>query len=89
MVNQEEQQRRELITKMVKEFCMRLREHTDSVQVMTTFHSEDGETSQSFEYGLGSFHARFGNVREWLLTQEEYMREWARTKADEDERDNE
>lgn len=83
-----EDQREEVVTKMVDDFVIRVGEHVESVQVFVSYQSESGETTRSYTKGMGNLHARHGHVREWMLIQEEYAREWARNHA-EDERDNE
>ena len=41
---------------------------------MTTKRKEDGNT-RSIRWGDGNFYARMGVVREWLLIEEQRMRE--------------
>lgn len=48
-----------------------LGEHFDSVQIFATLH---GEGTQSFNYGLGNWYARYGQVCEWKTRQDEISR---------------
>lgn len=43
------------IRSLVDDACIRLIEHVDSVQIMVTFHAENGETTSSYEKGMGNF----------------------------------
>lgn len=67
---------------MVKRVAAQLGEHYDSVQIFAT-RSESGQGGTVHaEYGVGNWYARFGQVREWLSTQEEVAKESVR-KGDE------
>lgn len=55
-----------------------LRQHFDTVRIFATkYDNETGET-WSFDEGAGSFPAQYGQIREWLLIQDEYAKGWAR-----------
>lgn len=73
------------IRSLVDDACIRLIEHVDSVQIMVTFHAENGETTSSYEKGMGNFFARLGQVSEWLAMQREYERCEARRRDNADE----
>ena len=62
------------IKHLVDDACTRLIEHVDSVQILVTFHTEDGQPTSSYETGRGNFFARLGQVVEWLEMQREYER---------------
>lgn len=53
-----------------------LLEHFDSVQIFVTSKSGEGKdrTTDGIDCGGGNFYARIGQVREWILTQDEYVR---------------
>jgi hypothetical protein len=49
-----------------------LGEHFDTVQVFVTRHGPDGTGNAGF--GEGSWYARYGQVREWLIREDEKIR---------------
>jgi hypothetical protein len=57
-----------------------LREHFDSVQIFASRWNPDGKESDTFSYsmGQGNYNARYGQVRGWILKQEEQYRVEAR-----------
>lgn len=73
----------ERVQTIVENACTLIVEHVESVQVVVTIHSEDWDSSRSITCGRGSLYARLGAVREWLLMQDEYIRDHARKTADE------
>jgi hypothetical protein len=77
---------KEQLKEMVEGCVIKLSEHFDSVRIIATRHAVDGEsnTSAMFDDGAGNFYAQMGSVREWLVIQEQYQRNWA-IKKDSDE----
>lgn len=62
----------ETVQKMAVEFLQSVIEHADSVQVLITF-SENGVT-RSYENGRGNWFARYGQMRQWVIKEEEKFR---------------
>lgn len=64
---------------MLREATVKLSEHFDSIRIIGTRHALDGEadTTAMIDDGAGNFHAQLGSVREWLVIQEQYQRNWA------------
>jgi hypothetical protein len=60
-----------------------LAEHFDSVQVFVTVHNGGKEATRALESGSGNFYARLGQVREWVAIQDQYQRNWAIKKDNE------
>jgi|APGre2960657505_1045072.scaffolds.fasta_scaffold00531_16 hypothetical protein len=57
---------------LVKKACQELGEHFDSVQIFVSRHEqgiEEGTLDAS--WGVGNFFSRFGQIKFWLLKQEE------------------
>lgn len=67
----------EEITKIVQECATKIAEHVDTVQIMVTFHRGGEVLTKSYEYGIGNFYARQGQVDEWLRIQRQYQRNYA------------
>ena len=70
------------IEKLAEDFASRLAEHSDSVRIFVTKQG-DGSASNSgyFSTGRGSLFAQIGQVKEWIITQDEYVKENARRNA--------
>jgi hypothetical protein len=56
----------------LREVVAKLGEHFDCIQIFASKY-EDGDTI-SWHQGLGHWTARYGQVREWVIKQEEGMR---------------
>jgi len=69
---------------LVKKAAADLGEYYDSVQIFATRH-ESGEREGTVHaaWGIGNFYARYGQVREWLVTQEEGTRQQVRKESGE------
>ena len=48
---------------------------------------EDEDTDLLCEHGSGSIYARVGSVRDWLLRQDEYTRQYAKDEEGDDDDD--
>lgn len=73
---------RELISKL----AMELGEHFESVRIFVSYKSESGTgNSIGVDCGNGNLYSQLGQVREWLICQDEYARDHARKQANEDE----
>lgn len=60
---------------LVKKLASELGEHFDTVQVFCTRHepgSDDGTVTVAF--GTGNWFGRYGQVREWVVKQDEFTR---------------
>jgi hypothetical protein len=76
---------REELEKRVQSFVDQLGEHVDSVRVFITFPTHDGHPNTAgFNSGIGNFYAQYGQVREWMLTQDERVRENVRREEGDD-----
>lgn len=66
------------IRSLMDKACEQIIEHCDSVRIFVTKHSGDGTVNTTFiDSGRGNFYAQLGQVREWLVIQEQYQRNWA------------
>lgn len=62
-------------TQRLKDACVVLIEHFDSVQIFCTRHEpeEEGGTIHA-AWGAGNWFARFGQISEWMVKQDETTR---------------
>ncbi len=74
------------IKKEVDDAASKLAEHVDSVIIFVTKQG-DGSSSNTFSCftGRGNFYAQIGQVREWVIRQNEYVKLEARNQDDEEE----
>lgn len=72
------------IEDLVRKHAAQIGEHVDTVHVFVTKHGIGGEVTKSFHYGVGNLYAREAHIREWIITQEEYVRETARIRQRQD-----
>ena len=57
---------------IVKKHCDELTEHFDTVQLFCTMHEDEGDKNTlSFKFGKGNWFARYGQIREWVVKQDE------------------
>ena len=78
----------EAIKERVQQVATGLIEHCDSVQIFVTMHDGGTEVTKSYEYGKGNFLARRGQVEEWLLMINQFVKNEAdRRDEDHDEDD--
>lgn len=63
---------------LVQLHARQLGEHVDSVQIFVTRQADGGETTQAYSFGTGNFYGRLGQIMEWIVRQEEFIREEAR-----------
>lgn len=57
-----------LVEKAVQDLC----EHFDSVQIYATSQTEKG--ALKFSWGAGNWFTRYGQVKEWIVREEERSR---------------
>jgi hypothetical protein len=77
----------------VAEHVQAMMARCDTVQVFVTVHTADGQDTRTYALhaGDGHWHARYGQVREWLIRQERRMalQEDLALADDEDDEDDE
>ena len=73
--------RRDDDMKMLGSHVSRLCEHFDTVQIFVTRHQ--GGSSMTANRGGGNWYARFGQVRQWLIQEEERAKDHVRVSNDE------
>lgn len=67
------------IKRIVSECVTRLSEHCDSVRIFVTSPSNDGSgCTDDLSDGAGNFLAQRGQIRDWMLRQDEYVKEHAK-----------
>lgn len=72
---------------MIKKHVDALAEHFEAVQIFASHHiidaedPHDGETLR-IDYGTGNYLARYGQVREWIIGEDEINRSAARKSMD-------
>lgn len=62
----------------------RLSEHFDTVQVFTTKRSNSSDGTENCQWGSGNWFARYGQVKQWVIKQDEDFREDVRKSNMED-----
>jgi hypothetical protein len=69
----------ERIRRIVLGHVRQLAEHFESVQVFVTVHRREGTrmVSNALDLGSGCWYTRYGQVREWLLMNDERARQKA------------
>lgn len=68
-------------TKRVDDARTALMEHFDSVRIFVTRHDGSEANTACYETGGGNFYAQLGQVTEWLAIQDQFQREHAKKKA--------
>lgn len=68
----------------IKDAAQKLGEHFDSVQIFAT-RSESGELegTLNFHVGVGNWFARYGQVKQWLIKEDEAARLETRKNSEE------
>ena len=62
-----------------------LSEHVDSVRIFVTFPALDGSPATGrLTDGGGNLYAQMGQVRAWLIQQDEFEKDYARKEAQEE-----
>lgn len=70
----EEDRQKRTDRELMAEVIGKLGDHFDSVQIFVTRHEPAVGGTIAFNDGSGHWHARFGQVREWVVKKEERMR---------------
>lgn len=60
--------------KLLEQLCAKLGEHWQNVQIFVNRVDEGGEYFTQLTYGIGNWHARQNQVREWITIGEEIAR---------------
>lgn len=65
----------ERLNQLVGEYSSKLAEHCDSVRIFVTKHGDGSlSNSVSINEGRGNYYAQYGQVKEWVVIQEEDAR---------------
>lgn len=59
---------------MIEQCCAKLAEFYPNVQIFVNRVEEGGELFTQFTYGVGDWHSRQNQVREWIIIGEEIAR---------------
>jgi hypothetical protein len=70
--------------KLVDDVRDKLMEQFDSVRIFVTRHNGGAEETACYETGGGNFYAQLGQVQEWVCIQDQYQRNHAIRKDEED-----
>lgn len=57
-------------------------EHADSVRIFITTHTGEKSETSTYTTGLGNFQAQYGQIREWLIRQDERVKIHARSQEE-------
>ena len=66
------------ITEAINKAIAQLMEHVSSVQIFAMVNDSVNQRSNTYEKGAGDYYTRYGQVRMWLIEEEEKMRIYAR-----------
>jgi hypothetical protein len=69
-------QQKELDLAEVKRHARALMEHFDNIQIFVNRHDPKGDDeggTLNIQWGLGNWFARYGQIREWLVIEENRM----------------
>lgn len=76
---------------IIRSHVARLLEHFDSVEIFVTRQDEESEATDAFNLGGGNLYARIGQIRQWLMMEDDRVHEHRermdREAEDEDEED--
>lgn len=53
----------------IEHFAKEMLEHVDAVRIFVSYPGPNNVT-KSFNTGLGNYYAQYGQIREWLITQD-------------------
>lgn len=74
---------REEIVALIDKHVNALSEHFDAVHIFVTRNEGDKDQTRCANRGSGNWHARYGQIREWLIYEDQRIRECAKKKSDE------
>lgn len=78
--NNEDDARRSRDLRILRSHTAQLSEHFDSVEIFVTRKHPGGTINA--EHGDGNWYARYGQVRQWVISEEERMRHSVRSDDD-------
>lgn len=84
-LSEKEIQESEVELQHVKDACSALGEHFDSVHIFATSYKGGDKGTLHFQWGAGNWFSRFGQIRTWVLKQEEAERVRMREEMEQDE----
>lgn len=82
-----ESEQRQRDDEILEKFTNQLAEHFENVQIFVSYRDSQLDGTVSASKGAGNWNARYGHVKEWIVTQEQRFREAVR-KEFEDEQDD-
>jgi len=69
-----EESQKDLDVKMINKHLDTLIEHFDSVQIFATRQSSHNDGTVHINIGRGNYFARYGQIKEWIIVEEESTR---------------
>lgn len=86
-MNTPNEEAREKLSGIIRAHLNQLAEHFENVQIMASNLEEGGEFTSTYNLGVGNWHARQHQAREWLIYCDEKVKIKAR-RDDEEEDDS-
>jgi hypothetical protein len=71
MTEDEQSNQNERDFQRIQASCVGLGEHFDTVHILATKLTDDGRDTVKFSWGKGNWYARYGQIREWVLLEEQ------------------
>lgn len=75
---------REKLELLIRDQVSRLGEFFDNVQIFANNAEQGGESTSSFTWGSGNWHARLNQARDWVTYHDEKLKATARRDFKED-----
>lgn len=73
----------DIVEKLIEEAIQKLGEHCQSIRIFVTYPSDDGTNStKGHTKGSGNLYAQIGQVREFMVEQDEYVKEYIKSKRE-------
>lgn len=63
------------LSKKIKDVCKELYPNFDSIQIFATKHDGNEYGTTQISWGLGNFYARYGQIVQWIKTEDLYIKE--------------
>ena len=73
----------EQLRERVQKAAADLGEFADAVQIFVNIQRGDSHTTVSYDFGVGNWYARKGQINEWLTMQDTYSKQEAVRRAQE------
>jgi hypothetical protein len=74
MSNKPDEKHSEAMRKLLQLHTEQLGEYFDNVQVFVSRVTDGGDYTESFTWGAGNWHARLGQIRQFVLNSDEHER---------------